>query len=227
MAGDENNKVEDEKQNDVGVDDAPEQDAEVSPEQDAEVSPEQDVDKAVDDEDDLEAQMAASMAVDGGEESGDDDLEAEMAATMALETEADGDDLDLEAQMAAAMQGDGLEEALDPGGSKAAAPGVSAQPLEFQQLMPSDEIAGADNIDRLMDVTLSLSVELGRKQMQIKEILDLGPGKIIELDKLAGEPVDLLVNGKLLAKGEVVVVDENFGVRITDLINPQDRVKIL
>ncbi len=221
MAEDENNKVEDEQQNDVGVNDAPEQDAEVSPEQDA--------DQAVDDEDDLEAQMAAAMSVDGGEESGDDDLEAEMAATMALETEADGDDLDLEAQMATAMQADGLEEALktDPGGSEAAAPGVSAQPLEFQQLMPSDEMAGADNIDRLMDVTLNLSVELGRKQMQIKEILDLGPGKIIELDKLAGEPVDLLVNGKLLAKGEVVVVDENFGVRITDLINPQDRVKML
>jgi flagellar motor switch protein FliN/FliY len=63
--------------------------------------------------------------------------------------------------------------------------------------------------------------------MQIREILDLGPGKIIELDKLAGEPVDLLVNGKLLAKGEVVVVDENFGVRITDLINPKDRVRSL
>lgn len=221
MAGDENNKVEDEQQKDVDVEDAPEQDAEVSPEQDA--------DKAVDDEDDLEAQMAAAMSVDGGEESGDDDLEAEMAATMALETEADGDDLDLEAQMAASMQGDGLEEALDtdPGRSEAAAPGVSAQPLKFQQLRPSDEIGGADNIDRLMDVTLSLSVELGRKQMQIKEILDLGPGKIIELDKLAGEPVDLLVNGKLLAKGEVVVVDENFGVRITDLIDPQDRVKML
>ena len=221
MAEDENNKVEDEQQNDVGVEDAPEQDAKASPEQDA--------DQAVDDEDDLETQMAAAMAVDGGEESGDDDLEAEMAATMALETEADGDDLDLEAQMAAAMQGDGLDEALDTdlGGSEAAAPGVSAQPLEFQQLRPSDEMADSDNIDRLMDVTLNLSVELGRKQMQIKEILDLGPGKIIELDKLAGEPVDLLVNGKLLAKGEVVVVDENFGVRITDLINPQDRVKML
>ena len=63
--------------------------------------------------------------------------------------------------------------------------------------------------------------------MKIKEILNLGPGKIIELDKLAGEPVDLLVNGKLLAKGEVVVVDENFGVRITELIDPLDRIKML
>jgi len=104
---------------------------------------------------------------------------------------------------------------------------VAVKPVEFQQLRPSDEVTGRDNVERLLDVSLSLSVELGRKQMQIKEILDLGPGKIIELDKLAGEPVDLLVNGKLLAKGEVVVVDENFGVRITDLIDPKDRIKSL
>ena len=104
---------------------------------------------------------------------------------------------------------------------------VSVQPLDFPQLQPSDERVKKDSIDRLMDVSLNISVELGRKQMQIKEILGLGPGKIIELDKLAGEPVDLMVNGKLLAKGEVVVVDENFGVRITDLIDPKDRIKML
>lgn len=229
MAEDENNIVENEQQNDVSIDDAPEQEDEEISDQDVEESTDQEPDQAEDEEEDLESQMAAAMAVEGGEESGGDDLEAEMAATMAVESEADGDDLDLEAQMAAAMQEDGLEEVLgtDLAGSDAEASGVSAQPLEFQQLMPSDEMAGADNIDRLMDVTLSLSVELGRKQMQIKEILGLGPGKIIELDKLAGEPVDLLVNGKMLAKGEVVVVDENFGVRITDLINPQDRIKML
>ena len=98
---------------------------------------------------------------------------------------------------------------------------------QFQQLVPSDEVPDKDSIDRLLDVGLNLSVELGRKDMQIKDILALGPGKIIELDKLAGEPVDLLVNGKLLAKGEVVVVDENFGVRITELINTSDRIKML
>ena len=104
---------------------------------------------------------------------------------------------------------------------------INVKSLEFPQLQPSDEIVQKDSVDRLMDVSLTLSVELGRKQMQIKEILDLGPGKIIELDKLAGEPVDLRVNGKLLAKGEVVVVDENFGVRITDLISPKDRIRTL
>ncbi|MBA7588616.1 hypothetical protein ES708_30680 [subsurface metagenome] len=104
---------------------------------------------------------------------------------------------------------------------------VPVQPVSFQQLAPSDESDERQNINRLLDVSLQLSVELGRKRMQIKEILDLGPGKIIELDKLAGEPVDLLVNGRLLARGEVVVVDENFGIRITDLVDPKDRVKSL
>ena len=156
---------------------------------------------------------------------------------MALEEDADGgDEEDLEAQMAAAMKADAIDEtpgsfnmhALedDQNIADAGSP-ISVQPLEMQQLRPSDEAVNRDSIDRLLDVTLNLAVELGRKEMQIKEILDLGPGKIIELDKLAGEPVDLLVNGKLLAKGEVVVVDENFGVRITDLIDPEDRIKML
>ena len=104
---------------------------------------------------------------------------------------------------------------------------LGVEEVNFQPLMPSDESPSKDNIDRLMDVSLSLAVELGRKDMRIKEVLNLGPGKIIELDKLAGEPVDLLINGKLLAKGEVVVVDENFGVRITELIDPKDRIKML
>ena len=80
------------------------------------------------------------------------------------------------------------------------------------------------NIGLLMDVTITVTVELGRARLSIKEILSLGEGSIIELQKLAGEPVDLLVNGKLIAKGEVVVIDENFGVRVTDIINPMDRL---
>lgn len=241
MAENENqNIVENEQKNDIDVDEAPKKDAAKSPEGAPEVSADSGAGKAAEqdtgedtgssEEDDLEAQMAAAMAVEGEESSAGDDLEAEMAATMALETEEDSDDLNLEAQMAAAIQEDSLEEAggvSDFGGTGAGIPDVSSQPLDFQQLRPSDEMVDADNIDRLLDVSLNISVELGRKQMQIKEILGLGPGKIIELDKLAGEPVDLLVNGKLLAKGEVVVVDENFGVRITDLINPQDRIKML
>lgn len=80
------------------------------------------------------------------------------------------------------------------------------------------------NIDILMDVQMVLTVELGRTKKYVKDIFQLGEGSIIELDKLAGEPVDLLVNGKLIAKGEVVVIDENFGVRVTDIVGPSERL---
>ena len=180
-------------------------------------------------DDDLDAEMAASMVAEGVVGSEDeDDLEAQMAAAMAMES--GGSDDDLEAQMASALSDDsgmmdhaGLLDALSDDDDA----GIPVQPVNFPQLRPSDERVSRDDIDRLLDVTLVVSVELGRKQMQIKDILELGPGKIVELEKLAGEPVDLLVNGKLLARGEVVVVDENFGVRITDLIDPKDRIKML
>ncbi|MCH6263927.1 flagellar motor switch phosphatase FliY [Neobacillus citreus] len=80
------------------------------------------------------------------------------------------------------------------------------------------------NLDMLYDIPLEITVELGRTEMQIRKILELGPGAVIQLDKLAGEPVDILANHKLIAKGEVVVIEENFGVRITDIINPIDRI---
>lgn len=81
-----------------------------------------------------------------------------------------------------------------------------------------------DNMDLLMDVALEVSVELGRTHKKIKEILEYGPGSVIELDRLVGEPIDVLVNGKFIAKGEVVVIDESFGIRITDIINRENRI---
>jgi flagellar motor switch protein FliN/FliY len=81
------------------------------------------------------------------------------------------------------------------------------------------------NLQMLFDIPLHVTVELGRTTKVVKEILELSSGSIIELDKLAGEPVDILVNGKLIAKGEVVVIEENFGVRITDIISQSDRIK--
>jgi len=80
------------------------------------------------------------------------------------------------------------------------------------------------NMELIHDVPLEVTVRLGQSRMTIKEILDLGEGSIIELDKLAGEPVDLLVNGKLIARGEVVVIDENFGFRVKDIISPMERI---
>jgi len=119
-------------------------------------------------------------------------------------------------------------------GAPAAAP--QAQPQQFQQQQvgispvkfpPLDEgiapgVGG--NISLLLDVPMTLTVELGRTTQLVQDILGLGEGSIIELDKLAGEPVDLLVNGKLIAKGEVVVIDENFGVRVTDIVSPVERL---
>jgi len=103
-----------------------------------------------------------------------------------------------------------------------------ADPAEFQQLSPmAAQAATSHNIDLLLDVKMPVSIELGRTEMPISELLTLGPGSVVELDKLAGEPVDLLVNDKIIAKGEVVVVDENFGVRITMLMSPEERLKSL
>lgn len=85
----------------------------------------------------------------------------------------------------------------------------------------------ANNLSMLLDIPLNVTVELGRTKRSVKEILELSAGSIIELDKLAGEPVDILVNNKLVAKGEVVVIDENFGVRVTDIISQSDRIKNL
>ncbi len=109
------------------------------------------------------------------------------------------------------------------GASSSGAPQVGIQHADFGNLSAAADVQGTGNIGLLMDVTMSLTVELGRATMTIRNILSLGEGSIIKLQKLAGEPVDLLVNGKLIAKGEVVVIDENFGVRVTDIINPMDR----
>jgi flagellar motor switch protein FliN/FliY len=101
---------------------------------------------------------------------------------------------------------------------------VGVQPVQFSPLSGAEQSGVSGNIGLLMDVSMQLTVELGRTKMLIKDILGMGEGTIVELDKLAGEPVDLLVNGKLIAKGEVVVIDENFGVRVTDIISPMERI---
>lgn len=103
----------------------------------------------------------------------------------------------------------------------------TVQPVQFGPITPSPVPRGGGNLNLLLDVPLQVSVELGNTRMKIKEILDLGIGSVIELDRLAGEPVDILVNGKLIAKGEVVVIDENFGVKITDIVSPLERVNNL
>ena len=84
-----------------------------------------------------------------------------------------------------------------------------------------------NSIDMLLDVNLLVSVELGRTRLQIRDVLQLGPGSIVELDKQAGEAVDILVNDKPIARGEVIIIDENFGVRLTSITSVADRIKTL
>lgn len=102
---------------------------------------------------------------------------------------------------------------------------VTVQPVQFAPLVSGMATQVATNIDFIADVPLQITVELGRTRKLIRDILELVPGSVVELDKLAGEPVDILVNGRLIAKGEVVVIDENFGVRVTDIIHPHERMK--
>jgi flagellar motor switch protein FliN/FliY len=113
----------------------------------------------------------------------------------------------------------------------AAASAASAAPAfnapEFRPL--AGEASGGDGagIDLLLDVSLEVSVELGRTRMTIGELLALRPGSVIELDKLAGEPADILVNGTRIARGEVVVVDEKFGVRVLEVVSPAKRLAMM
>jgi flagellar motor switch protein FliN/FliY len=103
---------------------------------------------------------------------------------------------------------------------------VNVQPVQFSGFSEPGYAQGEPgNLDLLLDIPLKVTVELGRTQRTIKSILELTQGSIIELDKLAGEPVDILVNNKLIAKGEVVVIDENFGVRVTDIVSQWDRIE--
>ncbi|AGA70276.1 CheC, inhibitor of MCP methylation [Desulfitobacterium dichloroeliminans LMG P-21439] len=114
-----------------------------------------------------------------------------------------------------------------PGGQYAGgygAPPTTVQPAQFVPLKPAELIQGQDNLGLILDVPLQVSVELGKAKKTIKEILELGPGSVIELDRLAGEPVDMIVNGKLVAKCEVVVINETFGIRITDIVQPSERM---
>ncbi len=116
------------------------------------------------------------------------------------------------------------EDAPEAGDSFGIDPDIPVHPLRFPPLPESEPTTTlARPIDLIMDVTMRVTVELGRSSMSVEEVLQLGPGSVVELNKLAGEPVDILVNDRLIARGEVVVVDENFGVRVTEIVSPLQR----
>jgi flagellar motor switch protein FliN len=103
---------------------------------------------------------------------------------------------------------------------------VVARPVEFEQMVTRGENppTPTESVSLIMDIPMEVTVELGRARKLVKDVLAMTNGSVVELDKQAGEPVDILVNGRLLARGEVVVIDENFGVRISEVVSKNDRV---
>ncbi len=106
---------------------------------------------------------------------------------------------------------------------------LSGQPAQFDTLEDESNMSetAKQNLDLIYDINVEVTVELGRTSMQIKDVLELSPGSVLELNKLAGETVDIFVNKSLIAKGEVVVINENFGVRITEIIGAAARIQNL
>lgn len=103
--------------------------------------------------------------------------------------------------------------------------GIDNQPFgQLESGLGSRQAEEPSGIELLMDIPLEISVELGRVKMLVKDVVELGTGSIVEIDKAAGEPVDVMVNGRVVAKGEVVVIEDNFGVRITEILTPQERL---
>ena len=131
------------------------------------------------------------------------------------------------------------EEAVNPEVVNQAVDAAEGQGEEIKEVKIdklADEVKTGDdalnklkvqNLDFILDIPLKVSVELGRTSLIIKDLLQLGQGSVLELDKLAGEPLEVLVNGKLVARGEVVVVNEKFGIRLTDIISPIERIESL
>lgn len=179
----------------------------------AEEAPEAEAKTGVDDllPDDLGEEVAATQGEDASAEEAGETVEE----LVDLEAETTGID---------DIFGEELDEPVEETGGSP----VEASPVQFDEFGPSRASDGKGRqIDMLLDVELDVTVELGRKIMLVEEILRLGKGSVVELDKLAGEPVDILVNGKKLAEGEVVVVEDHFGVRLTHLIDPRERIKSL
>jgi flagellar motor switch protein FliN/FliY len=106
-------------------------------------------------------------------------------------------------------------------------PGATAAPVE--SFLPTGTEGGAKvaDLDAILDIPVTLSVEIGKTRLTIRNLLQLNQGSVVELDRLAGEPLDVLINGTLVAHGEVVVVNEKFGIRLTDVVSAQERVKKL
>jgi flagellar motor switch protein FliN len=229
--------MDEEKEVNTPSDETPEEDA-ASEESgvDAESPPEEASAEAASDEpadepkpEDVSADLsdeAGDVAEQLGDLDGASDEEKAMAAALLGQESIDGVE-------AVPPEDDSIEDAINnltagmESGEDSSTDESVVRQADFQQLSSGVESDSPRNINLLMDVELPVSIELGRTRMNIADILALGPGSVVELEKLVGEPVDLLVNQKCVARGEVVVVDESFGLRITQLISPEERLKEL
>ena len=134
-------------------------------------------------------------------------------------------------EWAGALEEQADQEAADNGADQAAATDTSAESAQFQQLHEERAVVADDgsevNLDGILDIPVTISMEIGRTQINIRNLLQLNQGSVVELSKIAGEPLEVMVNDKLIAKGEVVVVNDKFGVRLTDIISPVERIEQL
>ncbi|HWH75374.1 MAG TPA: flagellar motor switch protein FliN [Methylibium sp.] len=130
---------------------------------------------------------------------------------------------DMAAEWAAALE----QQAASAPASEVVAPAEQVAPAAFANFAPSGATGAGNDINMILDIPVQLTVELGRTRIPIKHILQLAQGSVVELEAMAGEPMDVLVNGYLIAQGEVVVVNDKFGIRLTDIVTPSERMRRL
>ena len=168
--------------------------------------------------------MADDDKKDDKELSEDEKLAAEWEAAMGEAGEGEeGDGGDVEDEWAAAMQEAEAAEQDKSASSEVTTPAME----EFEEDVAPARGGPAPDLDVILDIPVTISMEVGNTQIPIRNLLQLNQGSVIELDRLAGEPLDVLVNGTLIAHGEVVMVNEKFGIRLTDVISPTERIKRL
>ena len=181
------------------------------------------------DQDQLAAEWAAALEDDDKGGGGDPFEQAMAAASGGEEAAPAGNDEALAEQWAAALAGE--EETQVKKEREQAQLSAKSREATFKDLTQEARTprtdSGRRDLDFILDIPLDVSAELGRTKLLINELLQLGQGSVIELNKLAGEPLEVYVNGKLVARGEAVVINEKFGVRLTDIISPIERVKQL
>lgn len=174
------------------------------------------------DQDALAAQWAEALGADDDDASGPAKADSGSA-------QAGSDDEALAAEWAAALAADEQENVKKEKEQTALA--SQAKVAEFKDLTEESKTPRQDSnrreLDFILDIPLDVSAELGRTRLLINELLQLGQGSVVELNKLAGEPLEVYVNGKMVARGEAVVINEKFGIRLTDIISPMERVKQL